>query len=342
MGPHIAALRTEFSERAAGLYFEHEPEYKLVVRLVGTAPMPPRKLHIDGVDVPVEFRTGAAARLDDLVHAIGRNLDHLKELLPELQGVGTDEQTGEIVLNILAVGSNREAVAAERNAISRLVGFPVRIDFQDVAERSADIRGGARITSPSSYCTSGFVVKNSSGTNAVSTAAHCEGINTYHNPDGTTHPLNTAISEFLDADQDVEVHTSSATERPEFYADSTATARTLTGRRLRSSTAAGDPVCHRGATTGYSCGTVQQTNYAPTYAGACGSVACSAVFVKVAGGATTKCYGGDSGGPVFASQTAFGLLKSAAATGSSAGQCSYFTYMSTDYLPTGWTLLYGP
>jgi hypothetical protein len=80
-----------------------------------------------------------------------------------------------------------------------------------------------------------------------------------------------------DADQDVEIHTSGYVERPEFYADSATTARILTGRRYRSSTAAGDQVCHRGTTTGYSCGYVQLTNYTPTYAGACGTVACSAV-----------------------------------------------------------------
>jgi hypothetical protein len=208
MGTHFAALRTDFSGRITGIFFEYEPAYKIIVRLAGSQPIEQRSLSAGGTKIP--------------------------------------------------------------------------------------------------------------------------------------DPLNAATSEFLDADQDVEVHTSPAVERGQFYADSTTTARVLTGRRLLSSTAAGDEVCHRGATTGYSCGMVAQTNYAPMYAGACGSVACSAVYVKVNGGTATKCYGGDSGGPVFASQTAFGLLKSAAATGSGAGQCSYFTYMSTDFLPTGRTLQYGP
>lgn len=140
--------------------------------------------------------------------------------------------------------------------------------------------------------------------------------------------------------QDVQWHTSGYTERPEFYADSSTTARVLTGRRYRSSTAAGNNVCHRGITTGYSCGYVDQTNYRPTYSGACGSVSCDAVWVIVSG-ADLACYPGDSGGPVFASQTAFGLLKGTSSNGTARGQCNFFIYMSTDFLLSGTSLLYG-
>jgi hypothetical protein len=72
-----------------------------------------------------------------------------------------------------------------------------------------------------------------------------------------------------------------------------------------------------------------------------GAVSCSPVWVLVDGDATTACAGGDSGGPVFASQTAFGLVKGGNTSGTGPGQCASFIYMSTDYLPTGWTLLYG-
>ena len=147
--------------------------------------------------------------------------------------------------------------------------------------------------------------------------------------------------ETKDADQDVELHTSGYVERAEFYADSATTPRILTGKRLQSSTAAGNQVCHRGAATGYSCGLVQLTSFKPLYANACGSVACEPVWVQVAGDANTACFQGDSGGPVFASQTAFGLLKGTSASGTGKGQCTWFAYMSTDRLPTGWSLIYG-
>jgi hypothetical protein len=53
--------------------------------------------------------------------------------------------------------------------------------------------------------------------------------------------------------------------------------------------------------------------------------------------ASATCRGGDSGGPVFLGTVAFGLVK-----GSSYGRngsCNFYFYMSTDYLPPGWTLL---
>jgi hypothetical protein len=243
---------------------------------------------------------------------------------------------------VQAAGTAAETLRGKRDDLFKLLGHPVRIEVVEQGFVDVDVRGGSKITasSGSPRCTSGFTVKNSSGVTAMTTASHCEGMTTYYNPNGTTIGL-TFVTEVKDADQDVEIHTSGYVERPEFYADSATVARVLTGRRYRSSTAAGNHVCHRGSTTGYSCGYVQLTNYTPTYAGACGTVACSAVWVLVDGDSGTACYSGDSGGPVFASQTAFGLVKGASFSGTALGQCNFFIYMSTDFLPSGWSLLYG-
>jgi len=48
------------------------------------------------------------------------------------------------------------------------------------------------------------------------------------------------------------------------------------------------------------------------------------------------CRGGDSGGPVFSGTVAFGIAKGANYTRE--GGCNFYFYMSTDYLPVGWTL----
>jgi streptogrisin C len=340
IGDEIDKIRKEHSGRIAGVYFVYEPEYKMVVRLKGQAPVNRRLLKLTDAEVPVEFEIGANATIDELVDAFQRNMPAIRTLFPTLQGVGTDERTGEIMVVVQATGTEAETVRGKKDDLFKLLGHPVRIEVVEQAFKDIDVRGGSKITSPTTFCTSGFTVKNSSGTTAMTTAAHCEGMNTYYNPNGTTIGL-TFVSEVKDADQDVEIHTSGYVEQPEFYADSATIARVLTGRRYRSSTGQGDQVCHRGARTGYSCGNVQATNYAPSYAGACGTVACSPVFVLVDGDADTACGDGDSGGPAFASQTAFGLIKSASFSGYAKGQCNFFTYMSTDYLPTGWTLLYG-
>lgn len=340
IGDDIEALRREYGGRVAGVYFVYEPSYKMVVRLKGQAPVNRRLLKLADGDVPVEFEIGALATAEELVAAYERNFAAIKQLLPTLQGLGTDERTGDIMLLVQAAGSAADTVRGKKDELFKLLGHPVRIEITERGLRDVDVRGGSKITSATSFCTSGFTVKNASNVTAMTTASHCEGINTYHNPNGTTIPL-TWVMEVKDADQDVEIHTSGYIERPEFYADSTTTPRVLTGRRYRTSTGAGNQVCHRGARTGYSCGLVSVTNFKPSYANACGAVACDPVWVLVDGAADTACGDGDSGGPAFASQTAFGLVKGADYSGYAKGQCNWFTYMSTDFLPSGWTLLYG-
>lgn len=122
---------------------------------------------------------------------------------------------------------------------------------------------------------------------------------------------------------------------------------TVTERVSRASTYANMPVCHRGMTTGYSCGVVDNTNYKPIYIDACGANnrACDSTWVTVKPNSTRSlaCFQGDSGGSVFTSDSnkAVGLLKATSAPGKGAGQCNFFIYMSLDYLPTGWSVLYG-
>lgn len=79
----------------------------------------------------------------------------------------------------------------------------------------------------------------------------------------------------------------------------------------------GMSACHRGKTTGYTCGTVMSVQYQPTYAGACPGGTCEARFV-LAG--DTEGQGGDSGGPVVAAgMVPVGVFKgSNGATGTNA------------------------
>jgi hypothetical protein len=105
-------------------------------------------------------------------------------------------------------------------------------------------------------------------------------------------------------------------------------------QRRRESTRAGDVVCHRGERTGYSCGEVELVDYAPPGA-LCGGP-CAPDWVTVAG---ADCGGGDSGGPVFSGDVAFGIMKGG--TWDRAGKCRFYYYMSLDYLPQGWSLVTG-
>jgi hypothetical protein len=117
-----------------------------------------------------------------------------------------------------------------------------------------------------------------------------------------------------------------------FFADKGKTiSRAVTSWRNRTSTRAGDMVCHRGERTGYSCAEVEYPDYAPP--GDLCAGPCEPTWVAVRG---PTCKGGDSGGPVFAGTIAFGLVKGSSYTGD--GRCRLYYYMSTDYLPPGWTV----
>lgn len=337
MSKVIDLLTRANQHRFAGLWIEHVPEFQLIVWLVGDKPVPPGLQNaVRRSPIPVVFRTGAAATQADVLEKVRLSVPWLLTELPDMAGTDMDVRTGDIVLTVYAVGAAGEAAKAKGPKIGKQLGHPVRIDLIDAPEQDAAVRGGANM----STCTSGFVVANSAGTRGILTAAHCGNSQSYSDFDGTS-TSTTFISEILDADQDVQWHTTPQTEVPEFYADLTTSARILTGRRLRSSTAVGNTVCHRGKTSGYSCGSVDSTTYQPTYSGACGTVACASTYIKVSG-SSLACSGGDSGGPWFNGQTAFGIMKSASFSGAAPGQCNYGTYMSTDYISgLGVSLVYG-
>jgi hypothetical protein len=52
---------------------------------------------------------------------------------------------------------------------------------------------------------------------------------------------------------------------------------------------------------------------------------------------TRDCRSGDSGGPVFSGDIAFGITKGG--SGGRLARCNFYFYMSTDFLPAGWHLL---
>lgn len=322
----VERLRAADRGRFAGLWIEHQPQFRIVVRLKGDAPAG-RELaeRAQGSSIPVVFVTGATATEDDVLTKIRTSLGAFKTALPDLAGTDYDVKTGEIVLYVYATGAAAESARGRGTELTRAIGHPVRVEILPAPLRDQDVRGGA----PISGCTSAFVVVDGSSNRGVVTAGHCNDTQTYSGYDGTNTSM-TFKAEMRDADRDLQWHTTPIAEIPEFYADQTTSARVLTGRRLRSSTAVGDPVCHRGQTSGHSCGTVKSTTFQPTYADACPAT-CNAVWVSVTG-AQLACAGGDSGGAWFNGQTAFGVHKGGSSTGSAQGQCSMAWYTSTDFI----------
>lgn len=309
--------------RFDGAWIEHGAEVRGHVRLTGPAIASVDQLaagtgqvEIEWTDVPVmaimrRQADAASAALADSA---------------EVVGVGVDVAQAEIVIWVdeTRVPQNREDVARDfsaenaeasgvstpladvREAVER-AGIPTRVEWAGGADQDQQ-RGGVSRTD----CTVGFSIYwTSTGSRGVASAAHCgepagdQGQLYSLTWNGTPTYQLRWVSEQYDQSGDVEVLTmASHTPQPNFFGQSavTPTATTGTGTAYQ-----GQYLCHRGKTSGYNCGTVVTTSYAPS-SSLCPGGACAAVFVRVQG-INLLCQGGDSGGPWFISGAAYGIHK---------------------------------
>jgi hypothetical protein len=330
-------IREAYGERLAGISVEHRPDLRIYVLLTGSEPVADRIVSAGGIEVPIKFRTGAGATRERIVGAIGQHQAAIRASLKGAPGMGLDPRTGELVVVVHALDLVREGEAALDARLEALTGVPVRIRPQGREHRDA-VAGGARVEGPAlaggerAVCTTGFVVTDGKRT-GIATAAHCPDTLRYLDAHETDVALS-FVGQWGWSFRDVQIHESARAERPIFYADpDKKAARRLASWRNRASTRAGDTVCHRGETSGYSCSEVELIDYAPP-GDLCGGP-CAPVWVTVSGPA---CKGGDSGGPVFLGSVALGILKGASYAHS--GGCDFYYYMSIDYLPEGWSLLH--
>lgn len=330
-------LQEIYEHRLAGIAIEHRPAYRIVVLLTGDAPVADQIVSVGGLQVPVIFRTGAKATRAEILAAIRTHQAAIRGELPRPPGMGADARTGELVVMVKEAEMSSRAPRELQQAFAALTGVPVRIRIID---RDADLSvdGGARLegVDPANgrryICTTGFVVTDGTRT-GVATAAHCPDEVSYGEPGRKDVPLE-FVGQWGWAYRDVQIHASTTPLQPLFFADSAKTvARPVATWRNRASTRAGDFVCHRGERTGYSCGEVEMTDFAPA-GDLCGGP-CEPTWVTVGG---PHCRSGDSGSPVFNGSVAFGILKGGSYRPD--GTCNFYFYMSTDYLPEGWTLLH--
>jgi hypothetical protein len=327
------AIAREFAERLAGISIEHRPQFRIVILLTGNEPVADRST----AGVPIIFRVGARATHAQALSALRKHLIDLRADLPNARGAGYDQRSGEVVLLVTRADVDRYGIEAIKSRAEEVGGVPVRVVVNELNESDMTVDGGGRVeglnsvTKRRNLCTTAFVVTNGEAT-AITTAAHCPDDLTYIDRDGSSVDLP-MIGSWGAGYQDVQINGSPNSPDPLFYSNRGAgTLRRLATWRNVASTRAGDFVCHYGESSGYSCATVEFTDYAPP-GDLCGGP-CSPTWVTVKG---PGCVPGDSGGPVFSGEVAFGIAKGV--NRASTGQCLFYYYMSTDYLPAPWRLL---
>ncbi|MGI5286131.1 S1 family peptidase [Nonomuraea polychroma] len=340
-GQIVEKLAEAHPDRFAGSAINHEGAFGLTVYLTGDR-IPDTAAEIAADNPSVTIKAGAPRSLTEAEKTIESTGDAL-DSNAAVQGVYYDAKAQEFVLDMagapVGAQSAEDAEAALRTSLSDTLPQEIRSARIELAPTAAGDgrRGGLHM----STCTSGFSVRNSSGVQGILTAGHCGNTQSYRYYSSSTWYSTTYRAQARTSTADVQWHTATGnTASPTFHASSTSSTRTLTGRVLRTSQS-GDYVCHRGKTTGYSCGTVASISYRPTWDNACPGTTCSATWIRVTG-SSLACYPGDSGGPWFNASSAYGIYKGQSSSGTGQGQCRFAVYMAINYISSiNVSLMYG-
>lgn len=301
------------------------------------------------VSTTVRFVPNARSTRRAALRAIERNGRQIKELLPASQSTGYDEKTGEIVVAV--VGTENSVAEATRSQLATLLGVPTRVEYLAKPVGPTAARGGTALQNASggARCTAGFIGYDSSNRLGIITAGYCEklapGTFTYVDTDGKRYNLITDTSSVVyDSKRDFLFlrFPTGLTGLPQFIGNKGESPRSLTGRRTLASTEAkitdgtpqGSWICFYGVTSsptyGQGCGEVywKYIDYThPTASPGTGPSYYATIIGPTTG---LRCGPGDSGGPVFAWQTAFGVVTACSENSYNAGKDSVLYYSSTD------------
>lgn len=142
----------------------------------------------------------------------------------------------------------------------------------------------------------------------MTTAGHCGNTESWVSFGGATTVAMAFKREVRSAYADLQYHTMPVMYNM-FFGGSNQTATVRSGVSTSRASTAGKYLCHRGQTSGASCGTVGSiTDHWGGYGPTCDAThPCASVWVSMTG-TYLHCQGGDSGGPVYAGGTAYGSL----------------------------------
>jgi hypothetical protein len=272
-----ARLTEEQAATFAGLSIEHTPEFHVVARFTrkGEETIRPYLSPALAAVVRVEPARFTLYQLERRLEASYHRVRAAG--IPSAGGVDVRANRAEVHV-LRGNSASARAVLGEGDASV--------VEVDDLPKEEIAMYGGL----PISTCTTGFTVRNSAGTRGVSTAGHC----------GNSQTLSgyalTFRGEAYSGSYDVQWHNASGHTYPNTIKVGSGT-RSITGTRSRTSQTVGSQVCKQGKTTGYTCGTISTISY-------CASGACT--WVRVAGNGVNLSEGGDSGGPWFSGNTAYG------------------------------------
>jgi hypothetical protein len=290
-------LQRELPETFAGLYIEHEPAYRVVVKFTKDAQTQLARYTSD----PIFVAETAPHSLEFLLSAqeeIGQQL--FKSQIQFESGL--DVSASAIDLSV------RDPAAVS----AHLAGFKSAKDFirlhkvDSFIETTAGLVGGAELIGSAERCTSGFNVVNPYYLLGVATAGHCDDELTYMT--GLTLPL-AYRNQMAVGSYDIQWNSQTSTGTWRTQSNEIRTpggpvpTMSITSAPDSSTIPLGTTVCKSGITTRYTCGEIADKNFEANFNGQLGK------YIRVHNAQNqVMTDNGDSGGPVFGTNAAYGIV----------------------------------
>jgi hypothetical protein len=283
--------------------------------------------------LPLEIRLGANFSAEELAAAMERIQPVMDRDYPILASE-TDTRAGAVNLY------GPEALSPEDlDRLAKTAGVPITFGLS-ASDVPLHTYGGKKLSTaalPNGACTAGFSVRNTAtGDTGLMTAGHCPDTVEYWQ-DGTTHyPLTFFMGAAQNAFSDIQWSRENIHSVYDDFYDGFGLSD-VQGEVGRSN-ALGDFVCHWGIGSaltanpvGRSCGQIDNISFDPGNWCGVGQVGpCNPSWVKVTG-ANLACWQGDSGGPVFGSGDAYGVVSLGHGSGKEKGQCERVVFQSRDF-----------
>lgn len=300
----INAIVEKESENIAGWGISHSPDYEGWISLKGNASISAESKHILSQNKDIRIKYGALNSFDslkkaqDLVLSINESNDPsiISDFMQGgLASIDIDMTSNELVVEInknaqpiLSGQYSEEGFATEYAAhLASVVDMPMRFTLGETLVQQTNITGGKT----EEGCTLGFTVVNKDNKKGVVTAGHCA---------NSMKGLN-FVNEIIAGNIDAQFLTGKVGTTIKNTFRSNEKQYRKVRKTMSRDKMLGLMVCHWGATSYKSCGEITSINrIAPNSR----NIRLDLVTVQ---GEKLTCQGGDSGGPWFSGQTAFGI-----------------------------------
>lgn len=308
-----AELATKEADIYAGLWIQHTSPFRIITQFTQSGEETIRP-YVEGgpLDGVIEVQTAniSLAELKAAQVAADRNIRNIK--IPVESGINVFENRVELyVVERSQFDSTLQEVRIE------LPEYVKVITVSELSIRETDIFAGLALTT----CTSGFSVVNSSGTKGIITAAHCSNSQSYN---GTSLPFQGSA---YGGSYDFQWHTAPGFTVRNLAYDGSGN-RYIYSTKHRNNQALNSWVCKYGKTSGYTCGFITNKDFRPG-----DPSSWSATFILVHRDGVDLSSTGDSGGPWFLGNTAYGVHSGGVGDDAYYMAVNYVDYLDLTVLP---------